>query len=285
MEDPHPSSAPSINTIRSARGLDVGIDGRTALVTGATSGLGAEMARVLARAGARVAVAGRNAQRGENVVSEITAAGGEARFFPHEAAEIDGAQELADAVERALGPLEILVNNAGAMFFGPLAQLGADDFERALAINLRGPFLLTRAIVPAMAERGHGRVIFISSNGASSGAAMTSLYAMGKSGLEGLMRALTAEFGSRGVTFNTVEPGLVDTPLTATMLSDETTRKQLAGHHPNRRVGEPADVALAVKMLADDDARHMLANVIIVDGGLTRTIGYAVVEPPEEKRQ
>jgi gluconate 5-dehydrogenase len=114
---------------------------------------------------------------------------------------------------------------------------------------------------------------------------MTSLYAMGKAGLEGLMRALTAEFGSRGVTFNTGEPGLVDTPLTSTMLNDPAMRKHLAGHHPNRRVGEPQDVALAVKMLADDEALHMLANVIVVDGGLTRTIGYAVVEPPEEKRQ
>jgi 2-hydroxycyclohexanecarboxyl-CoA dehydrogenase len=243
------------------------------------------MARTLAGAGARVGVAGRDAERGEAVVSEIAAAGGEARFFTYEAAEIEGVQELAHAVEQALGPLDILVNNAGTMFFGPLEQHDAEDFDRALAINLRGPFLLTQAVVPGMARRGRGRVIFISSNGASSGAAMTSLYAMGKAGLEGLMRALTAEFGSRGVTFNTVEPGLVDTPLTSTMLNDPAMRKHLAGHHPNRRVGEPQDVALAVKMLADDEALHMLANVIVVDGGLTRTIGYAVVEPPEEKRQ
>jgi NAD(P)-dependent dehydrogenase (short-subunit alcohol dehydrogenase family) len=263
----------------------VGIDGRITLVTGSTSGLGAEMARALAADGAHVAIAGRDSERGAAVVGEIEAAGGRAQFFPYEAARVGAARELANAVEGTLGPIDVLVNNAGTMFFGPVEELGAEDFDRAIAINLRGPFLLTQAIISGMARRGRGRVVFVSSNGASSGAAMTSLYAMGKAGLEGLMRALTAEFASRGVTFNTVEPGLVDTPLTSTMLSDPATRERFAKHHPNRRVGEPRDVAIAVRMLADDDAVHVLANVIVIDGGLTRTIPYGVIEPPVEKQQ
>jgi NAD(P)-dependent dehydrogenase (short-subunit alcohol dehydrogenase family) len=184
-----------------------------------------------------------------------------------------------------LGRLDILVNNAGTMFFGPLDQHAAEDFDNAIAVNLRSPFLLTQAALPGMLERGYGRVVFISSNGAASGAAMTSLYAMSKAGMEGLMRALMAEYAAFGITFNTVEPGLIDTPLTSTMLSDPAMHEHFAKHHPNRRVGIPRDVAHAVLMLADDDAGHMQANVITVDGGLTRAIGYAVREPPEEKKQ
>jgi 2-hydroxycyclohexanecarboxyl-CoA dehydrogenase len=243
------------------------------------------MARSLASAGARVGVAGRDADRGAAVVGEIAASGGEARFFHHEAADIASADTLAEQVEVALGPVDILVNNAGTMFFGAFAEQTAADFDRAIGINLRGPFLLTQAIVPGMASRGRGRVIFISSNGAGAGAGMTSLYAMGKAGLEGLMRVLTAEYAPLGVTFNTVQPGLIETPLTATMLDDAATHQHLAGHHPNRRIGQPRDVAIAVTMLADDDAGHLGANVIVVDGGLTRSIAYAVVEPPVDKIQ
>jgi 2-hydroxycyclohexanecarboxyl-CoA dehydrogenase len=261
------------------------IDQRTALVTGATSGLGAEMARMLAARGARVAVAGRDRERGDAVVGQIRSNGGEAEFFGHDAGVVDSNRELVGAVERGLGPIEILVNNAGTMFFGPLDQHAAEHFDRAIAVNLRGPFLLTQAVVPGMVERRYGRVIFISSNGASSGAAMTSLYAITKAGMEGLMRALMAEFAPFGITFNTVEPGLIDTPLTSTMLSDPALREHFAKHHPNRRVGEPRDVAHAVVMLADDDAGHMQANVVTVDGGVTRVIGYAVIEPPEDKKQ
>lgn len=263
----------------------MGVEGRVALVTGATSGLGAEIARSLAAAGARLAVGGRDAGRGAEVVDQIAAGGGEARFFHHEAALVDSATALAAEVESALGPVDILVNNAGTMFFGAFVDQGPEDFDRAIAINLKGPFMLTQAIAPGMAARRHGRVIFISSNGAGAGAGMTSLYAMGKAGLEGLMRVLTAEYAPLGVTFNTVRPGLIETPLTATMLDDAETRRQLAGHHPNRRIGQPRDVAVAVRMLADDDAGHLGDNVVVVDGGLTQSISYAVVEPPADKIQ
>jgi NAD(P)-dependent dehydrogenase (short-subunit alcohol dehydrogenase family) len=260
-------------------------ENRVALVTGATSGLGAETARRLAVAGARVGVAGRDRARGDSVVAQIRAGGGTAEFLAHDAADVASARELAAAAERSLGPVDILVNNAGTMFFGPLAGHTAEDFDRAIAVNLRGPFLLTQAVVAGMAERRYGRVVFMSSNGAASGAAMTTLYAMTKAGMEGLMRALMAEFAPFGITFNTVEPGLTDTPLTSTMLSDPDMREHFARHHPNRRVGESNEVAHAVAMLADDEAGHMQANVITVDGGITRVIPYAVVEPPEDKVQ
>ncbi len=263
----------------------MGVAGRAAIVTGATSGIGAEIARVLAAEGARVGLAGRDRARGEAVATEVRQAGGEASFLSYEAADPDAATALVDAAQAAHGPVDILVNNAGTMFFGSVADQTVKSFDQAIAINLRGPFLLTQAVLPGMSERRYGRVIFVSSNGAGSGAAQTSLYAMGKAGLEGLMRALMAEFAPYGITFNTVAPGLVHTPLTATMLDDPQMRTHFANHHPNRRVGEAADIAHAVAMAADDRAGHMLGNVITVDGGLTRAIGYAVIEPPEDKKQ
>ncbi|MEV4420950.1 SDR family oxidoreductase [Patulibacter sp. NPDC049589] len=263
----------------------MGVRNRTAVVTGATSGIGAEIARVLADRGARVAVCGRDRERGDVVVAEITAAGGEAVFVAYDALDPAGAGTLVAAVEEALGPVEILVNNAGTMFFGPVAGHTPETFDTAIGINLRAPFLLTQAALPGMADRRHGRVVFVSSNGASSGAARTSLYAMSKAGLEGLMRALMAEFAASGITFNTVAPGLVRTPLTSTMLDDPAMQTRFAGHHPNGRVGDVRDIAHAVAMLADDNAGHVLANVLTVDGGLTRAIGYAVEEPPADKVQ
>ena len=263
----------------------MGVHNRTALVTGATSGLGEDIAIELAAAGAYIGVAGRDVERGAAVVERIRAAGGRAEFFEYEAVDISSTVDLAAAALEVLGGVDILVNNAGTMFFGPLAAHTPEAFDRAVAINLRSPFLLTQALVPAMAERRYGRVVFISSNGASSGAAMTTLYAMTKAGIEGFMRALMAEFAPFGVTFNTVEPGLIDTPLTSTMLSDPEKRAHFAKHHPNQRVGEAQDITHAVSMLVDDRAGHMQSMVLVVDGGLTRAIAYAVIEPPEDKKQ
>ncbi|CAB4941093.1 unannotated protein [freshwater metagenome] len=263
----------------------MGVENRTALVTGATSGIGEAIAEDLAAGGARVAVAGRDAARGRAVVERIRERGGTAEFVTHESADPASAAAAVAATEAALGPIDILVNNAGTMFFGPFTQHPLESFETAVAVNLRGPYLLTQAVVPGMVERRYGRVIFISSNGARGGAANTSLYALTKSGLEGLMRALTAEHAAEGLTFNTVQPGLVETPLTATMLSDQAMRERMAGFHPGGRVGIPQDISHAVTMLADDAAGHFQNNIITVDGGLTTTIGYAVKEPPKEKIQ
>jgi 2-hydroxycyclohexanecarboxyl-CoA dehydrogenase len=263
----------------------MGVESRAALVTGASSGIGAAIAKALGHAGARVAVAGRDAARGGAVAAAIRGAGGVAEFVSHDAAAPGSAHEVAERAAAAVGEIDILVNNAGTMFFGPFASHPLAAFDTAVAVNLRGPFLLTQAVLPGMAQRAYGRVIFISSNGARSGAANTSLYAMTKAGLEGLMRALMAEYAAQGVTFNTVQPGLVDTPLTATMLAEPGMRSHFAGFHPGRRVGEPTDIAHAVCLLADDAAGHLQANVITVDGGLTAAIGYAVAEPPADKQQ
>jgi 2-hydroxycyclohexanecarboxyl-CoA dehydrogenase len=256
------------------------VAGRVALVTGATSGIGEAVAHVLAARGAAVAVAGRDADRGAAVVDAIVAAGGAAAFVAHDLSDPGGGASLVAAATDALGTPDILVNNAGTFFFGPTGAVAAEEFDRAMTINVRGAFLATQAALPAMAANGRGRVVFVGSSGASFGVAMTPLYAASKGALKGLMHALVPEWGSAGVTFNLVEPGLVVTPLTAPMTGTADQRAPFLPHHPNGRLGEPGDIAHAVALFADDDAGHINGQTLVVDGGNTRTAKHSAAPPP-----
>lgn len=258
----------------------MGVQTRIALVTGATSGIGEATALALAARGARVVVAGRDAGRGAAVVGAIAAAGGEATFAPHDLSDLDGGRALLAATQAAYGTPDILVNNAGTFFFGPLAAVTPAQFQEAIEINVRGTFLLTQAVLPAMAEQRRGRVVFMGSSGASYGVAMTPLYAMTKGALAGLMRALVPEWGAAGITFNLVEPGLVATPLTAPMTGTVEQQAPFLPHHPNGRIGVSADIAHAVVLFADDDAGHLNGQRLVVDGGNTRTAKHSALPPP-----
>jgi NAD(P)-dependent dehydrogenase (short-subunit alcohol dehydrogenase family) len=258
----------------------VSVAGRVAIVTGATSGIGAGTATALAAAGARVVVAGRDPDRGESVVEAIVGAGGAAVYAPHDLSDPEGGHRLVDAAKQAFGSPQILVSNAGTFFFGPYSSVSAEEFDAAVTINLRGGFLLTQAVLPEMAAEGQGRVVLVGSSGASYGVAMTSLYAMTKAALKGLMLSLVPEVGSSGITINVVEPGLIRTPLTAPMTGSEDDRAKFLPHQPSGRIGEPEDVAHAVLMLVDDAAGHINAQTIVVDGGNTRTAKHSALPPP-----
>jgi NAD(P)-dependent dehydrogenase (short-subunit alcohol dehydrogenase family) len=250
------------------------IPGRVAIVTGATSGLGSEIAVFLAAAGARVVVAGRDAGRGQAVVERIEDAGGSAAFARHDLDEPDSAKALVAAAAETYGaPAEILVSNAAQFFSGPFDEIDRPEFDQAIGINLRGPFELVQAAVGGMVARRHGRVIFISSPAADFAVPEICLYSMTKSAINGLMRALVPEYGPFGMTFNAVQPGLTETGMTADMLSDPVVRARYAASHPNNRIGTMADVAHATQMLADDLAGHISGMSLLVDGGQTRTVG------------
>jgi NAD(P)-dependent dehydrogenase (short-subunit alcohol dehydrogenase family) len=259
------------------------VEGRVALVTGATSGLGAEIARSLARAGAKTAVAGRDQGRGDGVVGEIEEAGGEAIFVAHDLRDRGSAKELYEKVVAAYGQVDILIANAGTFFYGEFHTYSDEDFDTAIDINLRGSFKIVQEVVPGMMERGFGRVIFISSPSADFAVPNTALYGMTKSALNGLMRALVPEYGPHGLTFNVIQPGLTDTPLTAPMLSDPEMRSHYAEVSPNRRVGTPEDIAHATLMFADDLAGHISGASLVVDGGQTMTQNHTALPPPPEK--
>lgn len=258
----------------------MGVSDRIAVVTGATSGLGEGIAQLLASAGARVVITGRDEERGAAVVKAIEADGGKAAFVAAELTDEKVGEVVRDGAEQAFGTPQILVNNAGTFFFKPFSEVPLEDVDTAVTINFRGPLLITQALLPGMVESGGGRVIFIGSVGGSYGLAMTPLYAATKAALKGLMYALVPEYGSAGVTFNLVEPGLISTPLTSNLLGTPELQEKFLPHHPNGRVGVPLDIAHPVLMFADDDAGHINAQTIIVDGGNTRTAKHSALPPP-----
>ncbi|MCZ2837057.1 SDR family NAD(P)-dependent oxidoreductase [Modestobacter sp. VKM Ac-2985] len=244
--------------------------GRTALVTGSTSGIGAAIARGLAAEGATVAVSGRDAARGEAVVTGITADGGRAVFVP---ADLAGShadlRTFAAAATTALGGrVDVLVNNAGIYPVTATADLPDADLDAMLAVNVRAPHVLVGALVPAMAERGTGAVVTIGSWMASVGSPFGAMYTATKAAAEQLTRAWAAEFGPRGVRVNTVSPGVTRTPgnEAAGDVLDAMTATTPAGV-----VVRPEDVAHGVLFLASDDAAMVHGITLYVDGGITAT--------------
>jgi NAD(P)-dependent dehydrogenase (short-subunit alcohol dehydrogenase family) len=246
--------------------------GRVALVTGSTSGIGREVARSLAEAGASVVVTGRDEGRGSEVVGEITGAGGEAVFVAYDLEDAD----LTWLLERAEGAfgreVDILVNNGGTLMAAPTGEVDAEIFDWAFRLNVRSAFLLTGALAPGMAERGWGRIINVSSVSGQRGQFRRpglALYGATKAALEQLTRAWAAEYGPRGVAVNCVAPGPTRSPFTDKTLglADADTRERAASTIPAGRVGVPEDVAAAVLFLAGEEAGYVQGIVLNVDGG------------------
>lgn len=258
----------------------MGIEGRVAVVTGATSGIGRGVAEHFASLGARVIVTGRNVDRGAEVVAGIRRSGGEAVFVAADLASDDCGDVLRDGVEASFGKVDILVNNGGTFFFKSTRDVSLKDFDAAVRLNLRGPFLVTQAMLGLMSTQQYGRVIFVSSAGASYGVVGTSTYAATKAAQRGLMYALVPEYGPYGITINTIEPGLIVTPLTSNLVGTEELQKPLLVHQPTGRVGVPLDVAHAALMFADDNAGHINGQLIILDGGKTRAAKHNALPPP-----
>jgi 2-hydroxycyclohexanecarboxyl-CoA dehydrogenase len=244
---------------------------RTALVTGAGSGIGRAIAHRLAEDGHAVAVLDLDGAAAEAAVRELRQKGHEA-MAPGNVDVSDRAQ-VNDAVQRvrdALGPVLVLVNNAGLPGFTPFLKITDEEWDRILAVNLNGPFYCTQAVLPDMIDAGWGRIVNISSSSAQGGQQYMAHYVSSKAGLIGLTKALALEFGPRGITVNTIPPGFVDTP----MLRASEERGLLGGSvdriaeaTPVRRAGRPDDIAAACAFLVSDDAAYITGQVIGVNGG------------------
>ena len=241
--------------------------GRVALVTGAGRGIGRAIAEHLGGVGYRVAVNYRSsAAEAEAVAAGIAAAGGEAVAVAADVSDEAAVTALFAAVEQRLGPVEVLVNNAGITRDRLLLRMGADDWDAVLAADLRSAFLCTRAALRGMVRARWGRIVSIGSVAGLAGNPGQANYAAAKAGLVGFTKAVAREVGSRGITVNVVAPGFIDTDMTAALgeAAREAARRAIA----LGRFGTPPEVAAAVGYLASGPAAYITGQVIVVDGGM-----------------
>jgi 3-oxoacyl-[acyl-carrier protein] reductase len=237
----------------------------SALVTGASRGIGAAIARALAREGWPVGVNYRSDSEGaEAVVEEITSAGGRAKALQGDVSDPATADALFTALEEEFGDVLVLVNNAGVRADGLSPQIDDEDWDKVIDTNLSAAFRLTRRALRPMIRNRYGRVVNIASIvGAVRGNAGQANYAASKAGLVAMTRTVAAEVARRGVTVNAVAPGLIETDMT------EGIGENLLEHVPARRAGTPDEVAECVRFLASDGAAYVNGVCLTVDGGLT----------------
>ena len=245
------------------------LEGRTALVTGASRGIGAAVARALDRAGARVALVARDQ------VALLAVAGG----LDHEplvvAADLRRPEAPAVVAEQALaglGRVDVLVNNAAAAVRLSIADTGSAVIDEMLAVNVRAPLLLIAALVPAMVEHGGGSIVNLSSVSALLGTPRRAAYAASKGALDAATRSLATELGPSGIRVNSVAPGVVDTALWAKNKAIPGVVETIEAQTPLRRWARPEDIADVIVFLASDSARFVTGETISVDGGMARTL-------------
>lgn len=242
------------------------LQGRIALVTGASQGIGRACALELARAGATVALAARSADKLAALADEVAAAGGLAAAFTLDVASEESLKSGARAILDRYGKIEILVNNAGITRDGLMMRMKRADWDDVLGTNLTGAFLLTQALLPAMLKNRWGRILNITSVVGRTGQAGQVNYASSKAGLIGFTRSLAREVASRGITVNAVAPGYIETPMTAVL--DDKQREAMMATIPLGRPGTPEDIAQSVAFLASDAAAYITGHVLDVNGGM-----------------
>ena len=241
------------------------LNGKTALVTGASRGIGRAIALRLAEDGANVAViyAG-SADKAEAVVNEITALGVNAKAYRCNVADSAAVNETVQAVTNDLGKIDILVNNAGITRDGLMLRMKDEDFDAVLDTNLKGAFNMIRACYSGFIRKKSGRIINISSVSGIMGNAGQANYSASKAGVIGLTKSVARELASRGITCNAVAPGFIQTDMTENLGDNNPLLNSI----PLGRMGKPEDIAAAVAFLASDSAAYITGEVLKVDGGL-----------------
>ena len=239
------------------------LNGKTALVTGASGGIGAAIAKSLADAGAKVALHGTR----QAVLEELAATLPGSVIVVGNLGEAGAAEKVATDAETALGaPIDILVNNAGITRDGLSMRMKDDDWEQVLNVNLTATFKLSRAVMKGMMKKRWGRIINITSVVGSTGNPGQANYAASKAGTVGMAKALAAELASRGITVNCVAPGYIETPMTESLSAEQ--KAKLSEGIPAGRLGQPADIAAPVVFLASEEAAYITGTVLHANGGM-----------------
>jgi NAD(P)-dependent dehydrogenase (short-subunit alcohol dehydrogenase family) len=244
------------------------LKGKRALITGGTTGIGIEVARQFVAEGARVAITGKNP---ETLASALSALGGEALGFQSDAADVAAQKALAGQIGESFGTLDILVVNAGIVEMRPLGQWDEAAFDRSFGINFKGPFFLIQELLPYFGETAS--IVLMASVNAHIGMPNTSVYGATKAALASLARTLSGELVSRGIRVNAISPGPIATPLYGKLGLAEAEMKSVAAsiesQVPQKRFGEPIEVAKAVVFLASDEAPFTMGSELLMDGGLS----------------
>jgi 3-oxoacyl-[acyl-carrier protein] reductase len=246
--------------------MNCDLNGRVAIVTGAGSGIGRAIAHILAKAGAAVAVCDLIEQAAAQVAQEINQDGGQAKSYTVDVADSGRVNEVVSKIESELGGIHILVNNVGITRDNLLLRMSDEDFDRVLAVNLKGAFNLTRSCCRTMMKARWGRIINISSVIGQMGNAGQANYAAAKAGLIGFTKSVAKELASRNITVNAIAPGFILTAMTEKL--DPKVQEQYLQVIPLKRAGTPEDVARLCLFLASEEAGYITGQVIRVDGGM-----------------
>ena len=250
------------------------ISGRIALVTGSSRGIGNAIARGLAGAGAVVVLNGLDVDRLEDARAALAAEFGEDRIFARRF-DVTDAAEAADGVawvEREVGPLQILVNNAGVQHRVPMLELDVADWERVMRTNLTSAFLVGREAARHMIPRGQGKIINIASVQADLARPTIAPYTASKGGIRNLTRAMTAEWAGEGLQINAIAPGYIHTEMTQNLVDDEAFNSWILGRTPARRWGSVEDIVGPAIWLASDASNFVNGQVVFIDGGMTTVV-------------
>lgn len=244
------------------------LSNRVAVVTGAGQGLGEFVARTLAARGAKILLTDINAATGEAVAQDLRAAGAEAEFAVHDVADEGSWQTVIDLCGTRFGKADILVNNAGIIDFAPIEDMGVDQFDRVMRINVRGTFLGCKMILGLMQTAGKGAIVNVSSMAAMiAHMPGSAAYGTSKGAVRTLTKAVAMDYVKYGIRVNSIHPGSMSTPFAIPYLENEETRAAVLGRTPMARPAEPVEIARAVAFLVSDDASYMTGSELVVDGG------------------
>ena len=249
------------------RRIEVDLSGQTALVTGASRGIGKAIALVLGRSGAKVACIARNEEKLKETADEISAAGGKAAIYSCDATSSEAVNRVVEAVVEEWGQLDILVNNAGITRDTLVPRMSDEEWDDVITTNLRSVFLFTRAGIQAMMRRRYGRIINMSSVSGIMGNPGQSNYSASKAGIIGFTKSVSREIASRKVTVNAICPGFIATEMTDAL--GPAVQEEVKKRVPAKRLGQAEEIADAVLYLASESGAFMTGQILTIDGGLT----------------